>query len=178
MKYKKISINFSIPIPVASLRAWSDAKYQWRKFTFRLAPFRCSECGTKMNVKHVQYHHPSGRMIVENAHYGPICRDCIVKHLRENPWKPRFSTLASGWKKMHCDCCGNSKEAFLDVAVSNKVSLMICVRSWNYNNVCANCIFETLQRGTISTSRYGVYKGKMLPYNEKGLYITPQGELV
>lgn len=175
MKFKKI--NFSISVPVVPLQKWHDFTYTWRKFVFQLAPFRCTGCGAKMNYKHVCYHKTDGKLVVENAHYGPICHNCIVEQLQTLPWRPRFNSMLRTWKADHCDCCHKDKESFSDVAVSDKVGLMFCVQAWNYNHVCADCVIDTLRDGNRSTSRYGLYKGKFMSYNEKGLFITPKGGL-
>lgn len=175
MKFKKI--NFSISVPVVPLQKWHDFKYTCRKFVFRLAPFHCAECGARMNYKHISYHKTDGKLVVENSHYGPICHNCIIEQLQNLPWKPRFNSISATWKNHHCDSCHKDKESFSDVQVSKTVSLMFCVQAWNYNHVCADCVIDTIRDGNRSTSRYGLYKGRYMSYNEKRLFITPKGDL-
>lgn len=189
-----INLNLSIPIPqsLADARDW--VSYQWRKTIFKLHPYKCECCNTKMYIRTHQYEYqPEGRyrLMVENLSWKKlICRSCLINELETKEWTPRFTQMWKEknkssrreyqfWSSKKCAVTGSAVRSYKDVEIYPYVDMTFCTIAWNHDYVSKQAVIDTVKYGHIKTSRWGVWrKQKMAPMNDKGLFINENGELL
>ena len=197
MSQRKPKITIEIPIPqkLADAREWIS--YQYRKIKLQINPFRCDCCGKKMYTRNAQYEYePEGRyrLLVENLKFKhTVCRACIVNELETKQWTPRFnhSTIERYgvgaqsrhnyrfWSTKKCDVTGSSVRSFKDVEILPHIDMTFCTIAWNYGRVSKQAVIDCVKYGDVKTSRWGVWKKqKMMPMNERGLFIDQEGNLL
>lgn len=184
------TITIKIPQWVLAL------SYEWKKLKFRLNPHRCVLCGARQYVAqpHYEYTFPNGRRLtVQNvATHGSaegfkaqcVCRDCLVKQLESQEWKPRFHHMTPGryvykyWTAKKCYITDAQVRSYKDVEIYPHVSMLFCAGAWNFNYVSKQVVIDCVRYGKISTSIFGVHKGRMVCQTTHGLFINNKGELL
>lgn len=190
-----IRVNLVIPIPQAVADFIERTKYAFRKAAFKLRPYRCGVCNTKMYIRNPQYEYTFAnhqRLLIENHRWGqpPVCRSCLIKELETKEWTPRFTHMHAEkygssrhnyrfWSTKKCDITGKAVRAYKDLEIYPHVDMLFCTIAWNHSYISKEAVLECLMHGKIKTSRWGVWnKQRMAPMNDKGLFINENGELL
>lgn len=193
-------LQFGIPLKLIS--PFTAIAYQWKKFKFWVKPFHCELCGKRQYVRQPDYEHvfENGRRLLVGSHASEkkdgkyhaycICRDCMVNQLETGEWKPRFSHFHEQregkpskynyrfWRTKKCDVTQEKVHAYKDVEIFPYIDMTFCTIAWNHSHVSKDAVIETVRKGKIRTSVWGIYKKKMAMTNNKGLYINEEGELL
>jgi hypothetical protein len=191
---KKQYFQLSLGIPLWVTRPIDFIKYQWRKWQYIVRPDHCARCNTRMHVKwfEIEHTYENGRRLLVGNHVSingnpePVCRSCLVHELETKTWKPRFSKLHGDsskyhyrfWSKEQCAITGAKVRSYKDVEIVPYVDMTFCTVAWNFEYISKEAVIECVKNGSIRTSFWGVYKGKMQPMNHKRLFIDEQGRLL
>lgn len=164
---KKIKFELTVPDWVPSIAL---LKYKWQTLKYKLNPFRCEECNTRMSFKHPQYEGypaPYQRLGIHNTKKS-LCPSCLNAHIKD------FFSTSKDVEVAECTCCGQKKKT-VDIIWglddNSPIDIRFLTRWWNGNPVCLDCINTTLANPTQRSNFILWQDGKSYYVNEKGALI-------
>ena len=168
----KVTFQFDVPKWLYRLR-WKNLK---NYALFYLRPYRCEDCSKRMPFGHFDiWKETSPRLGI--GYTNCVCPSCLAKRLDKVLAQPHF--VAQQREDTYniadkCGVCGAKGTAFKAIRMSKGPidNMRFCANgSWNGNYVCLSCIYDTLKDGEMKSSIYGIYNGKMVPTNGRGLPV-------
>lgn len=184
-------LQVRIKVPLWVFKPFEWVGYQFRKLAYQLKPDRCSCCNKKMYTRNMAYTHTfdNGRRLeVSNTCQMLLCRECIIEQLTTKDWQPRFTDMSRRhkysvrncyryWTSRECAITNESVRSYKDVEIVPYIDMIFCTNAWNHDYISQQAVIESVQQGTSSAYRWGIYKKKMMPMNHKGLFLDDQGKL-
>jgi len=157
---RTVTLQFRIPSWFPKKRVILDSYRTWK---YKLFPFRCQDCGIKVNYKFPKYEYngPGRRKSMLQPLTHILCADCLAVRI--------FNTF----DKFHpsnekCDCCFKVKQTIGSMRNKNECDITFGSRWWNGHNFCKQCLIDTVMYGTKNSS---IHAGSGKCVNEVGALI-------
>lgn len=182
MGKKTIIFRLTVPSWFPTGSQWWLIKATYNTLKYQLNPFKCMDCGGKINYKFPEFHYTipgknrmmlrmSGHNLEKTDHQG-CCGNCTSKriHTLFARIKPLRGTLSNGLnrtgtRKAKCDGC-NLLKPTLTVSWDKECDIRFGSRWWNGHTVCEDCLCETAEKGRQTNGISMYHNGKSYDTNE------------